>query len=68
MGADGAWQAKNFTRDESSVERRALEQLADKQVLVLNSARLAAVSGGGLGDACMKASGERAGTKAGLGV
>jgi hypothetical protein len=68
VGAGGAWQAINFTRDESSVERRALEQLADKQVLGLNSARLAAVSGGGLVAACMKASGEGAGTKAGLGV
>ena len=68
MGAGGAWQAINFTRDESSVERRALEQLADKQVLGSIQRGWRSVSGGDLGDACMKASGEGAGTKAGLGV
>ena len=70
MGVDGAWQAINFTRDGSSEVRRGgeLEQLAVNKVLGSNQSGCRSVDGGGLGATCMKASGEGAGTKAGLGV
>ena len=69
MGADGAWQAINFHA--MGVQRRGGD--ASSSWLMIKSwasiqRRWRSVSGGGLGDTCMKASSEGAGTKAGLGV
>jgi len=70
VGADGAWQAINFTRDGSSEERRG--DASSSWLMIKSWASIQrcwrSVDGGGLGNACMKASGDGAGTKAGLGV